>query len=56
MRKAKFRGLSDLILLISQSRGAGLGDLSVGPAVRAVTLSHIAFTHLDSPHSPLGSP
>lgn len=48
MRKAKFRELSDLILLISQSREGGLGDFSVGLAVRAVTLNHIAFTHLPS--------
>lgn len=44
MRKAKFKGLSDLVLLLSESRGHG--DLLVGPALRATTLSHIALTCL----------
>ena len=47
MRKVKFRGLSDLVLLISEreSRWRGHGGLLVGPAVRAIALSRIAFTH-----------
>lgn len=48
MRKAKLRGLSDLIFLISQSKGGGL-EIFHGLSVRAVTLSHVAFTRLPSP-------
>lgn len=52
MRKMNFRGLSNLVLLIPESRGRSHGNLVTGAAVRAIPLNHIVFTH----HYPILSP